>query len=187
MTLDELIIETANNVGEEISKTEGVYAGDSLIIVNKIITGLNDAKNRMAERIGYYETETVTLVSAEFDKADLTNTIKNIVTIESDDYPVIYVENGDGTVKIMGGDDEDVDVTYSYLLPDMVIGTLTGVCPVDNALDLTYYAAYKYFLQDGGESATRKAANWLALWKESLNKIRKSAAQPQQIVDVYGW
>jgi hypothetical protein len=191
MTLDDLIIETAEHIGEELVKVLGVYDTDSLIIVNKIIRELNNAKDKLAKTYEMLTKETVSLDSdSNFLTTDLFKTLYYIKNITLNDNNIEFEETYDDNINCDTSPSIDVEVEYYYIPDDMV--NLTDIQPFPLKIQpncMSFYAAYKYFISQGGDSARKKSLDWLSLWNKALGKIPQKA---KPIKDVYnlnmsGW
>jgi hypothetical protein len=193
MTLDDLIIETADYVGEELVKVLGVYDADSLIIVNKIIRRVNEAKDLLAKTYEMLTMETITLDSDSNFAATPTKTlnyINRILVHDSESEEIEFEEIYDNKIHCETTASTSVDVEYYYIPADMA--NLTDIQPFPLKIQpncMSFYAAYKYFISQGGDSARKKSLDWLRLWNQALGKIPHKA---KPIKDVYnlnmsGW
>lgn len=185
MTFDDLIQETADYVGEELIKISGQYDADSMIIINKIKKGLNEAKNKLAKSYEMLTSEPISLDSDSiFYITDLMKTINYISDIKVNGISVNFEEIFDDMVKCHTKPNIDVDIEYYYIPDDM--SSLTDIQPFPVKIQpncMCFYAAYKYFIIQGGDSARKKAIDWLSLWNKALSKIPQKS---KPIKDVYG-
>jgi hypothetical protein len=185
MTFDDLIQETAGYVGEELVKVNGVYDSDSTVIVNKIKKGLNEAKNKLAKIYEMLTTETITLDSnSSFLTTDLMKTLNYIKDVKVNKRSVGFKEIYDNVVKCDTNPSINVNVEYFYIPDDMFLLIDEQPFPLKIQPNcLCYFAAYKYLLMQGGDSARKKAMDWLSLWNKAIGSIPQSF---KPIKDVYG-
>lgn len=178
MTLDEMYIETASYIDETLSKTNGVYTGESLVIVNKLKSAINYAYKKICRekyKLEYFET-----LSKD---SPFTKNFYRLISIVATgtDEPIDYEIKGD---NIYYDYDCQVDVRYYYVPDELINLTDVPLLPetaVDHKL-LCFYAAFHYFnIEEDG-----KAKAWLNIWNDGFNSI-KQAAQRTKIKNKYGW
>jgi hypothetical protein len=175
--------------------TPAVYDTDSAVIVNKLISGINDAKNIIARRkYRLYYTEDIALdTDACFEPADLTYMLYKISSISYNGAEIDYLYE-DGTISCDAPASETVSVKYAYIPDDML--KLKNLVSADtdaayvfpDIVDyriLCYRAAQLYYEIQGSASNRQKAKTWESKFSESLNSIPTKVESTQQVKDVY--
>jgi hypothetical protein len=185
-TLDDYIKEviTYTDTNEEIVKTSGTYAGESLIKANMIISALNYAKNLIVkEKISPDITQLIAI--GETSLIDLTTLDRNFLS-------VVSVRNIDGRdihyefaslfqlyIPNMKPKDQ-VYLRYNYMPPDFDISDLSAILDVpERILDprlLCYFAAYFYLIQSPAAVDINNGNRYLVLWNDGYERLR----QPEQ-------
>jgi hypothetical protein len=183
-TLQNLIDEAARYVKADLVTTgsPAVYDTDSAEIVQRLISGINDAKNTIARRhYPLYATENITLdADACFLPADTTNLFYKLISVEYEDAAVnTWFKNG--VIFTDAPASEEVSVQYQYIPSDMLkLANLVDTdeddeYPFPDSVDyriLCYRAAQFYYEINGGTSARQKAQVWERKYFEALNKLR---------------
>lgn len=176
MTLDDMYIETAMYVDETITKTDGEYAGNSLIIVNKFKSALNYAYKKICrEKFPLEFTETV------FSGDNLTKTLVKVKYVKAEDIEIPYsIEAG----SINFDYDGQVEILYEYMPDNLANLTDVPELPeekVDHKI-LCYWAAFNYFNIDDDDRANK----WLSMWNDGFDSINRGYKKFKR-VKAAGW
>lgn len=193
MTLDEMYIETAVYADETISKTGEAYAGDSLVIVNKFKSALNEAYRKITkERYKLIYSEDIVLdASKQFELADLTETFFELVKVEdADEYEVTAIFKPGEIVKCPNEASGDTVTVFYYYLPDELSDLddepAFPVAAVEHKI-MCYYAAFKYLIVENDQQSRARAMDWLALWNEGYDSIDRSRGAVETVKNAMGW
>lgn len=187
MTLDEMYIETAEYVSEEISKSGGAYTGDSLTIVTKFKNAINYVYKLIAKQYFPLEySEAITLdANKQFDVTDLTKTLYRIRKIEdSSGFGMMWKMVPNEKVEVIRGSSGlSVTVYYSYVPVALSALSDTPVFP-EGAVDhkvLCYYAAFQYFVIEGDTLSQDKSQYWLSLFNDAVSRINPDRGEPDLV------
>lgn len=196
-TLQTLVDEAALYVKAELATTgtPAVYDADSAVIVNRLISGINDAKNIIARRkYRLYHTEDIELdTDGCFAPADLTYMLYRISKITYNDYEIDYLFE-DGTINCDAPASATVSVKYAYIPDDMLklkklVSADTDAAYVfPDIVDyriLCYRAAQLYYEIQGSTSNRQKANLWEEKFEKALSQIRVNIESNGQVRDVY--
>lgn len=178
MTLDEILIETATYIDEDLIKSNDVYVGEGLKLVNKLKSAINYAYKKICRekyKLDYFET-----LSKD---SPLTKKFYQLIklVITGTDLPIDYEVKGD---NIYYNYDGQVDITY-YYIPDELVNLQDVPKLPESAVDhkiLCFYAAFHYLSMEQDE----RAAVWLNLWNDGFENINQARA-PIVIENVFGW
>lgn len=190
-TLDDMLIETAGYCDETISKVNGSYTSDSLVIVDKLVSPLNYALNKIVkEKIKLEYIETITLdADRKFDLSTLTKNMLQILSVQDSEDPECefnYMVNADSLYVPSGLSGDSYKLKYNYLPAELSTANLTGVPELPTAVDIRipcYYAAY-FFLANGSDE---RANIFLDLWNDGFTSIKPSKKILKKIQEDEGW
>lgn len=196
-TLQDLITEAALYVKAELVTTgsPAAYDTDSAAIVQRLISGINDAKNIIAtSKFPMYDTDSIALdADSSFTPDDTTETFYKLVSVKYNDEEIGFTYN-DGVITCDTDPSVTVSVTYQYIPADMTdlknlgdSSDSTYVFPdqVDYRI-LCYKAAQVYYEINGGSSALNKASTWERKWKDALKRTF-CTEDIRKIRDTYDW
>lgn len=192
MTLDEMYVECAAMAEVEIIKTGGSYIGDYLTIVNKFKSGINYAKNQIANRKyapGYKENKTLG-AALTVDVTTLTKTFKRITRVENslgqeifnfrfiDKNTIYFPDNNSGDI---------LTIQYEYIPADLTLLTDVLDFPVSiiDPLLLCNFAVFYYFNMSSDEVEQYRAPSFLAIWTDGFESIRINTGESTSIKDYY--
>jgi len=195
LTLDEMFIETATYVDETIEKTDGVYTGESLAIVNKFKSAINRAYIKIAKfRFKLDHSEDVVLdANKQFSLSSLSKTFYEIIKIENEDEaPVRRAFVPGNKVECPDYNEGDTLTVYYYYIPAKLQNLDDTPEFPAGAVDhkvLCYYAAFEYLHMEGMYDRTKaeQADKWLAFWNDGYNEIKQNRGEIEQVQDVLGW
>jgi hypothetical protein len=185
--LQTLINEAALYIKAELTTTgtPAVYDTDSAVIVNRLISGINDAKRIIASiKYPLYVTEDITLdENSSFTTADTTNVFYDLVSVTYDGEE-INTALRDSVIVCDAPASATVSVKYQYIPAD----TDDAYCfpdVVDYRI-LCYRAAQTYYEINGGSSALRKAEVWGRKFNDAL-RVRIVKEDTEEVIDYYGF
>jgi hypothetical protein len=196
--LQTLINEAALYIKAELTTTgtPAVYDTDSAVIVNRLISGINDAKRIIASiKYPLYVTEDITLdENSSFTTADTTNVFYDLVSVTYDGEE-INTALRDSVIVCDAPASATVSVKYQYIPADMLklknlvnADTDDAYCfpdVVDYRI-LCYRAAQTYYEINGGSSALRKAEVWGRKFNDAL-RVRIVKEDTEEVIDYYGF
>lgn len=192
ITLQNMVDETADYVKAELTTTgtPAVYDEDSQVIVDRIISGLNEAKDIVAKR-KYHMTyvEDVTLdADSMFSPSDLTYSFYRVVAVRYNDseVSVLYTQ---GKIECDAPAASTVSVEYWYI--PAALTELTDEYPFPDAVSwraLCYYATARFYQIRGGSSTAKREQKWtvwLQMWNDALNDMDDRKTSTRQVRNVY--
>lgn len=191
LTLDEMYVETAIYVDEEISKSGGVYTGDSATITNKFKTAINYMYLKIArERYKLIYKEDIVLdANKQFNISSLTKTLFKIVTVQdSSETDIAYKIIPSEKVECPYQNASDTVTVYYYYKPAELTGLTDSMDFPEGAVEnkiLCFYAAYFYLSQETDSSSQLKANNYLALFNDAVDRIDENRGEDSVIEDSY--
>lgn len=178
---------------DDVTPVGGPYAGDALPIVNRFINAINYVKNKIArERFIPDYVEQITLPSTLV--LDLTTLSKNLIKINkiTDINDVeITTYNDYATMKIklpLNSSGDILNIYYTYMPPDLVLLTDKLDFP-DTIVDwkvLCFYAAYQYWLIEGGWENKHTASYYLNMYSDGFSNIQKNTLPFKRVRIKYG-
>lgn len=176
-TLDDMLIETARYCDVEISKSNGAYAGDSLVIANSLTSALNYAYRKIVlEKIPLDFKELVT------DTSYLTKTFYKAISLTNlDGEDIDYTIE---TNQVKYNYDDEVYLLYYYMPNELV--NLTDITELPPNVDLRimcYYAAYFYLSNDSDE----RSNIYLDLWQDGFSNLHPNKKIQFHILDEGDW
>lgn len=175
-TLDDMIKETASYCDVDISKTNGAYTGDSLVVVDKLISAINYAIKKIAlEKVNLEYSELLV------EDTPLTKTFYKALSLKNSDNEEVdfSIESG----QVVYDYDDPVTLRYAYI-PTELSG-LTDIPELPPSVDLRipcYYSAYLYLVNDSDE----RAGVYLDLWNDGFNSLVKPKRVQKRIM-YKGW
>lgn len=193
LTLDEMYQEIAiyTDTTDEVIKSNGIYTGDALAIVNRFKSAINYAKGKVVrEQFTPTYSETVTLdANKSFDISLLTKTFLRLIKLEDvnenelNDNKILSTYQ----IKLPNQNVGDIiTVYYGYMPSDLSALTDTLDLPqgVVDAKVLCYYAAYQYHLIEGGNKDFDKANYYLTLFNDGITNITANFGKVNSVVRV---
>lgn len=181
MTLNDVLQECARNTynTKVIVRGQSGYTGKGLEYVNRLLSGINYAKNMICrQRWAPPYRETVTLDAySVFNTADLTHNCLRIREIAFNEYALPFdMDDMDDVMVSMGAiPNSAVEVTYEYLPPDLTLADLDVNLPFpDRVVDgkvLAQYADYQFLTEEGTDYDSARAGYWLGLFNDSFSAI----------------
>ena len=191
MTLDEMYQECAMYIDETISKTGGLYTGDSLVIVNKLKTAINYIYQKVAkERYKLIYSESITLDSnKQFSISSLTNTFYELVKIEDSNASQVswkFVPNEKIECPYKSSGDT-LTIFYYYIPSELTNLTDEPIFPNGAINDKIYcfYASYFYLSQEIDSFSQAKSGTYFNLFKDGYDTIKQNRGDLNMVVDVY--
>ena len=176
-TLDDMLIETAKYCDVEISKTDGAYSGDSLVITDKLKSAINYAYKKIClEKIHREYKEEFTSMAA------LTKTFFKAISLkDADGHEIPFsIEAG----EFVYDSDETLTLHYIYIPPELAALTDVPDLPANADLRIPcYYAAYFYLSDDSDE----RAAKYVDLWNDGFESLTEAPKQQKTVKNGWGW
>lgn len=180
MTLDEMIQQCALDIDETLSKSNGAYVGDTLVLVTKILSGLNYAYHKLArEKNLVFEEKIVTLDSDKmfFYSALINTPIKILGVQDADNNAVDWQLIKKDTVYCAYRSESDaLTVRYTYLPTKLVLTSLTDepllpVEKVDHTI-LCHYADFYTLSLEPDNVSQDKSIVFLSLFNNEFEEIQ---------------
>lgn len=171
----------ADEAKKVVKQSDGTYTGDAKVIVNKFITALNTAKNKITkERYSPIYSQSVTLdANLCFDPSTLGKSflaVKQVTDSEGNDVRWQRTANLIQCPDNSSGD--ALTLEFYYLPADLV--NLQDVLDLDPAIidprGLCYFAAYFYFKIRNSD----KQDSWLELWNDYFDNISSNQGDAMQ-------
>ena len=198
ITLQNMVDETADYVKAELTTTGSppAYDADSQAIVDRIISGLNEAKDIIAKR--KYHMHTFIGTSLEADgwlySDDFSINVYRVISVKKelekdvfgDEIPFRMEGNN---IQCDAPEGEAVGVECWYIPNDM--DDLTDTFPFPDAVSwraLCYYAAARFYQIRGGSSTTKREQKWtvwLQMWNDALDDMDDRKTTTRQVRNVY--
>lgn len=178
MTLDEMIKETAIYCNIELETANGAYAGETILDVEKIKKGLNQAYKKVC-REKYHLTMEDRLLPGDM----LTKPFFRILKLTTEGGTPLNFEVVGGEVNY--NYDGPVLCKYEYV-PNALVNLIDEPEIPDEKVShslFCYYSAYLYLSIQGD---TDMAITWLNMWNEGYESIVTTNVRQSKVIDVYG-
>lgn len=172
LTIDQMLQKIAQMVEEELTKTDGTYTGDNLVLAQTFLDGINVALEKIIREKLLLKTKEMISIDTDgiFNVSVLTkNCIKiNKITYQDSEYEFEILEDGNIHIDSLYSKD-DVYISYNYLINSYTISDLATTPSVDfDHLILCYYSSYYYLMLTAADTK-----NYLNLFNEGYSNIKK--------------